>query len=389
MAPLVDIAVRAAVVLAAGWTIAALLHRHAAATRHFVWTLAAIGALLLPVLMAAIPRVRVLPEALGPISTTSRMAEAGSPQVIAFVWAALSALLLLRLAFGYAAVRRLAAHAGGVDERWRALLAETAASMGVTRPIRLAVSDEVCSPMTWGTLRPVILIPAHACNWTDERARVVLLHELAHVRRADCVTHALARLLAALYWFNPLAWVAVRAIARERELACDDLVLLHDAPASEYAAHLLDIAQSAQAPGHLLAVAMARPSELEGRMLAILTPRIRRASPAATRALATAAACITLAVAAAASSGRAPAVTQTSPVAQTSPPDRRLAIADALLAAAEDESSQVREKAIMGLATVDDPRVIDVLLKATRDEDSQVREKAVLALGLSNVVGRH
>jgi beta-lactamase regulating signal transducer with metallopeptidase domain len=100
----------------------------------------------------------------------------------------------------------------------------------------------------------------------------VLLHELAHVKRWDWLTQLAARLACALYWWHPLAWVAARRLREERELACDDLVLAHGTVASTYAADLLEIARVFRvSPASALAgVAMARRSQLAGRLLAVL-----------------------------------------------------------------------------------------------------------------------
>ncbi len=135
-------------------------------------------------------------------------------------------------------------------------------------------------PMLWGIVRPCLLVPAEALDWPQERRRVVLLHELAHVKRWDCLWQMLAQAACAVYWFHPLAWDSRRRMQAERERACDDLVLAGGPKASEYAHHLLEIASGLHAGrlGAAAAIAMARPNRLEGRLLAILdVKRNRRA----------------------------------------------------------------------------------------------------------------
>ena len=98
--------------------------------------------------------------------------------------------------------------------------------------------------MTWGVLRPVIMLPVEASAWSDERRRVVLLHELAHIRRYDTFTQWFAQAALVLHWFNPLAWRVYRRFLMEREHAADDLVLAGGARPSTYASHLLHLACS-------------------------------------------------------------------------------------------------------------------------------------------------
>jgi len=106
----------------------------------------------------------------------------------------------------------------------------------------------------------------------------VLRHELAHVRRYDCLTQLVGQLACALHWFNPLAWLAARELRVERERACDDEVLRAGGKASDYAEYLLRVARSTRIMGAaaLGGLAMARPSQMAGRLLAVLDDRRRR-----------------------------------------------------------------------------------------------------------------
>jgi len=137
-------------------------------------------------------------------------------------------------------------------------------------PVKLLVSKISASPMTWGFWRPVVSLPTESVHWPDERLRVVLAHELAHIKRRDCLTQGLAQLACTFYWFNPLAWLAARQMRAEREKACDDFVLNAGARPAEYANHLVEIARQFSAAQLTGAVAMARPSGLESRVIAIL-----------------------------------------------------------------------------------------------------------------------
>jgi TonB family protein len=92
----------------------------------------------------------------------------------------------------------------------------------------------------------------------------------------------MARAALTLYWWHPLAWTAWREFVKERERAADDLVLSAGERQSEYASHLLEIArtmQPAPAMASAAAIAMARPSQLEGRLLAILADGVNRRQP--------------------------------------------------------------------------------------------------------------
>ena len=210
------------------------------------------------------------------------------PSAVA-TWLAGTLVCLLPLVLGRLSLCRLARRSRQITSgTWAMLLQRAAKAVGLRRGVQLLQSDAEPMPMVWGVLRPRLLIPAEAEDWSADRRWVVLLHELAHTRRHDCLAKLVAHVACSLYWFNPLCWIAFKLMQREAETACDDLVLSADHAStglaglrpSDYAQHLLEIASGLKS-GMLAAyssIAMARPSKLEGRLLAILDPRRNRRS---------------------------------------------------------------------------------------------------------------
>jgi len=156
--------------------------------------------------------------------------------------------------------------------------------------------------VTWGFRQPKVLLPATASTWSDERTRVVLTHELAHIRRGDWAVQIAADLLRAVYWFNPLLWIACRRLRLESEHACDDEVMNYGVDGSDYAGHLIDLARVLNRHRYTWfpAPAMARPSSLERRVRAMLNDRLNRTPVTRTTRAAVLAALLAVTVAVAA-----------------------------------------------------------------------------------------
>ncbi len=248
---------KASVLMAAAAIVCLLIYRQAsAATRHLLWTLTVLSLLLLPLVTAmspkwtialplaraASPSITVLrtpavvsaspmaSAALGaPLDASSRAVPpgigsvAGATQRTQSPWMALfialysaGALLLLgHIVAERLAIRRFVRNADDVtDLEWRGLFLQCARTMGVERPVRLLRSREQSMPMAFGIRRPTILVPAIADTWPEDRRRAVLLHELAHVARHDCLTQLLAALACALYLDPPGCLVGGAASAR-------------------------------------------------------------------------------------------------------------------------------------------------------------------------------
>lgn len=308
-----NLAVKSTVLIAVAWLAALLLRRRSAAARHIVWMAAFSAVLALPLLALAVPALNFplawIPDASALVFTataaaapglTSVLPVASSPSIghllargfalhwplwLTVLWLAGSLALLAQTAVVYL---RLAA------QRRRAPAFDVASDL----PPGVAVLESAAGsmPMTFGVFHPVVFLPADARGWSDARRTLVLRHELAHIHRADAAMHLAARSALSLVWWNPLAWMAWREFLKEREKATDDMVLCCGARASDYAGHLLEIARSMQTRPATAwaAVAMARRSQLEGRLLSILDGGVSRKSAKRGSAIAACAVAIAL-----------------------------------------------------------------------------------------------
>jgi len=336
IAILADAFVKSTIVLLLAGVVTLLLRRSAAALRHLVWTLACGAVLVLPLASGLLPNWRVAgwprldvpvafyvseipqhrarevtaaptspvsavpatvvtqtpspaPSATTPAAGSLRWRITPNWTALVFpVWLSGVAVVLILLAVGLARIAWLDRMTAPVrDERWLLLVEELSLELGLTRHVRLRQASGPTMPMTWGIRRPAILIPADADEWSAERRRDVLLHELAHVKRHDFLTQLVARVACAVYWFHPLVWLAATRLREERERACDDHVLNAGASPSVYATHLLEIARDLRAARAtvLASVAMARPAQLATRLLDVLDTRRRRDTLSARSAL--------------------------------------------------------------------------------------------------------
>lgn len=333
-----DAALKGTILLILAGAAASAAKRASAAARHLIFSASLVGALCLPILSLLLPEWRVpwMPQWIGATSLLSDenlppvpfpAAESRSPsfdeavrtpeqpqsnrppiadlveanadhttpleataptkltvnpaRIAAAVWFAGLTLSLAPLAIGTFLLARLTRRSALCENAtWNAQAAKLGEQLHLHRTATLRTSDRVRSPLTWGAWRPVLLLPVGAQNWSPERRRVVLLHELAHVKRFDWLTQTLAYVACAIYWFNPLAWWAARRMRVEREAACDDVVLAAGSRPTDYADELLKLA-SAIMQRRLVdwaAVPMARRSTLEGRLLAILDGTRNRAA---------------------------------------------------------------------------------------------------------------
>lgn len=304
--------VRGALVIAIAALIATLLRHRSAAIRHHVWATAVVVQLALLAFIPVLPKIHlpVIPTIQAEIAPPAPTIEStntaavsstvndAAPETgnvgepldssgfplprnpmawITLIWLTGGALILARYVVGTLMMMRIALRGERVEDgEWLVLALRTARELGITRPITMIWGDKVAVPITWGVLYPMILLPKNAHEWSQERRRFVLVHEMAHVKRFDAFTQLLAQITTAVFWFSPFVWLAEWRMRVEREHACDDTVLRHGTEPAKYADELLQMVRTLvrrRTPQPAFAaLAMARKSEFEGRMLAILDP---------------------------------------------------------------------------------------------------------------------
>lgn len=279
---MIELIVRHLVVLGLAGICSVILRRRSAALRHALWTVALVLCLLLPVL----PRVPIeIPAPSAPTAIvepeTSRAGIQGyavaldaptAPASVApaptFPWAtlawgvylAVALALVLRWTIGWGLAARLA---------------RRGKRLGAARGVPV-VAVEGVGPLTFGWPRGVIVVP----NSEFALDKLVLRHEVAHVQRGDFVWQGIGALACALWWFSPAVWLAARALRREAERACDDLVLSQGVSAPDYADCLLEVAsmKPLSLPFAASLVPLARRGELSHRIAALLAPNRDRRS---------------------------------------------------------------------------------------------------------------
>ena len=318
------------------------LRRHSAQARHRIWALSMLAALAAPCLAPVIPvprwwrwsdqaavardslvesparggeqwamqpsNDRETAHSAGPTSMRRAGAEANLPSVparwpslqsaagpsavsrsdgpglswrlaVVGVWLGGIGVSLLLFAAGSWKVHRLRKRSlrvsDGVETK---LLEELCRRMNIRRPPQLLVSPQALVPFLAGVRRAAIVLPAGYGHWPSNRLEIVLTHELIHLVRRDVIWEIVAQLALVPAWFHPFGWFAIRRLRIERELACDDAVLLQGAPPADYAEQLVEVAAELHSrpwnPTPVVAIAGASP--IERRIRSILDPRTWR-----------------------------------------------------------------------------------------------------------------
>ncbi|MCG8376583.1 MAG: M56 family metallopeptidase, partial [Chlorobiales bacterium] len=201
--------------------------------------------------------------------------------ILPFAWLAGVLFMFGRNVLGMALVGWICHRGDGkFDAKVERVFHETVADFAFSRPVKLIRSDLVTVPMTSGILNPIIILPARADEWSTERIKNVLIHELTHVGRWDVTTRFIAGIVRSIFWFNPLFWIASEAMRNEMENACDEAVLHKGVRASDYALDLVNVAVGVPHRGFLQhsVIRMSGNGKLKKRVKNILDHSAGRAA---------------------------------------------------------------------------------------------------------------
>ena len=299
--------VKTSLVLAIGILTAGALHRRSAALRHWIlaatlfcgaaipvieaftpsWTLptyaeparqtgTSVGVTFSPVARPATPSTAAQAD---PVDRASAMRQWAAAAMLP-VWLIGAATNLVLLLIGMLRLTRLrSSHTIADNSAFLEPLERVSAAFGLRRPVMLVRSHRRAVIVTWGVWKPKVVLPADVDEWPRERLDVVLAHEMAHISRADWLVQTAAEICKAIYWFNPLFWIACARLRYESERACDDAVMNMGVTSHVYATELLELARSfgRHRQTWLPAPAMAaRASNLERRVRAMLITRLDR-----------------------------------------------------------------------------------------------------------------
>lgn len=289
---ILEIGLKSLALLSIAWLLWAAMRKASPALRHRVLALAFLGLAGLPLLAVRLPEIRVetpsptvrysppksafvapnpalsaTPMTPAPYSRQSPEPAEILPGLVVLVWGVGVFLLLARLLKHLFVASSLAR--GGTELALDPRL-------GLPPHIRPVRTSNVDIPVTLGYVRPTILLPEISSTWSEERLEAVLLHEGAHVRRADWLWLVLSGVMSALYWPNPLVHVLAAKMRSEAELAADDAVLRGGVSAPAYATTLVDLAEGVRSKPMVAALPFVDAGSLKARVVQILSATANR-----------------------------------------------------------------------------------------------------------------
>lgn len=282
-----DILLKSSVIIGLTYWVAKLFrHTLSNNSSHLLWMNSMLCVALLPLAMFALSLFPTAFLDAGPIAViTIKASSAGAVGVAERGWWPLlgvsytlvAALLLLRLLLSAIALQRINAAAVSCAEKLiLQQLRRVCESLEISRTVQVKFSEAIASPMSFGLVKPVVILPTAAIEWAETTLEDVMLHELSHIKRLDWPTMLFCHVLTSLLWINPLLWFAKGRVDEAAEQACDAAVLRYGKDGVGYAEDLLRLARESlankQAP--LLAQLMFDESNLTMRIRNILDGKL-------------------------------------------------------------------------------------------------------------------
>ncbi len=252
---LLELGVKALLIVALGSYFGSQFALSSAAARHRIWLGTGLCLALLPLLSWITPTLAL--PALSRTATDVASTNSVWVQILFTLYIAIALFKAARLTRDILHVAQFSHRAQPAGPEWQA-----PADTGL-KSVRVKFSNEITAPLSWGMLRPIILLPLEAAHWPPRERGMVMAHELAHVQRGDWASLLLVQWIAILFWPLPGIRHLLNQLSLSAEQACDDRVLASGVDSTDYASLLLDKARGE----HLAAtVALGAPSELATRI---------------------------------------------------------------------------------------------------------------------------
>src|SRR5580692_1287016 len=229
------------------WLLLRIIGRQNSGTRFAIWFSALLAVVALPFL-SGLGLGGAHSLTLRPIQNREVILSTSWAYYLFAAWGAGAAFSLVGLSVGLWRVRQI---------RRRCLVVDVATldpaingilhAFSSRRRVKLCVSSDVAIPAAIGFFRPAIVFPVGLLpQLSAEEIKVILLHELAHLRRWDDWTNLGQKIVKAVFFFHPAVWWIENRLTLEREMACDDIVLAQTASPRAYASSLISFAEKLQ-----------------------------------------------------------------------------------------------------------------------------------------------
>jgi beta-lactamase regulating signal transducer with metallopeptidase domain len=263
---------------AAVWLLLQLFPKRDSRTNFAVWFSTLLATALLPVLSFYLDRKHAAPSNAPAVFTVST----SFASYLFIVWAVIALAGLARVVLATFQLRRLRSHAEPVAmESLFADIRSLIDDAQKTRAVSVLVSERLEVPTAIGFRKPAVILPAWMLeNTPAEELKYILLHELAHLSRRDDWTNLAQKILKALLFFLPSVWWIERRLSLDREMACDDAVLVQSGTPAGYAECLAHVAERSflRKQIALAQAAVGRVRQLTVRVTRILDPERPKAT---------------------------------------------------------------------------------------------------------------